>query len=232
MAGHDDDRPGEVPEGARPGWLEELVLGAERIRPDQLSQFLPPADGSARHAAVLMLFGEGPAGPDVLLTERSHDMRSHAAQVSFPGGACDPHDRGPEGTALREAQEETGVDPAGVDIVGRLPDLFLPVGNYAVTPVLGWWREPSEISVVDPAEVHSVHRVPVADLLDPANRYTLRHPSGFVGPAFVLDDLFVWGFTGGIISRFFAFIGWEKPWDEERYTQLPDHMVERLWRHR
>jgi 8-oxo-dGTP pyrophosphatase MutT (NUDIX family) len=226
-ANRPDDR-----RGGRPDWLEELVRASERIEPRQLSDFLPPTDGSARHAAVLMLFGEGPDGPDVLLTERSHDMRSHAAQVSFPGGASDPEDLGPEHTALREAEEETGVDPDGVDVVGRLPDLFVPVGNFAVTPVLAWWREPSEISVVDPAEVHSVHRVPVADLLDPANRYTLKHPSGFVGPAFVLDELFVWGFTGGIISRLFAFVGWEKPWDRERFTELPDHMVERLWRNR
>jgi 8-oxo-dGTP pyrophosphatase MutT (NUDIX family) len=216
----------------RPVWLQELVRAAETIRPTQLSEFLPPSDGSARKAAVLMLFGEGPSGPDMLLTERSHDMRSHAAQVSFPGGASDPRDRGPAHTALREAQEETGVDPDGVEVVGRLPDLYIPMGNYAVTPVLAWWREPSEIGAVDPAEVHSVHRVPVAELLDPANRYSLRHPSGFVGPAFVLDDLFVWGFTGGIISRFLAFAGWEKPWDTERYTDLPEHMVERIWRSR
>lgn len=216
----------------RPEWVEELVQGAARIEPAELSSFLPPADGSARSAAVLLLFGEGPVGPDVLLTERSHDMRSHAAQVSFPGGACDPEDQGPEHTAVREAEEETGVDPRGVDVVARLPDLYVPMGNFSVTPVLAWWREPSEISAVDPAEVHSVHRVPIADLLDPENRYTLRHPSGFVGPAFVLDDLFVWGFTGGILSRLFAFIGWEKPWDAERYTELPEHMVERLWRSR
>ena len=218
--------------GDRPDWLQELAQASQRIRGADLSQFLPPRDGSARPAAVLMLFGEGPSGPDLLLTERSHDMRSHAAQVSFPGGACDPADRGPEHTALREAQEETGVDPHGVEVVGRLPDLYVPIGNFAVSPMLAWWREPSEITVVDPAEVHSVHRVPVADLLEPANRYTLRHPSGFVGPAFVLDDLFVWGFTGGIISRLFAFVGWEKPWDVERYTELPEHMVERLWRDR
>jgi 8-oxo-dGTP pyrophosphatase MutT (NUDIX family) len=217
---------------AVPDWLEELVAASERIEGSDLSGFLPPSDGSARQAAVLMLFGEGAEGPDVLLTERSHDMRSHAAQVSFPGGGRDPGDRGPEHTALREAQEETGVDPYGVDVVGRLPDLFVPVGNFAVTPVLAWWREPSEISVMDPAEVHSVHRVPIADLLDPANRYTLRHPSGFIGPAFVLDDLFVWGFTGGILSRLFAFVGWEKPWDVERFTELPEHMEERLWRNR
>jgi len=219
-------------DNGRPEWLDELVHASERLKGFDLSHFLPPADGSARRAAVLMLFGENDHGADVLLTERSHDMRSHAAQVSFPGGACDPEDDGPEHTALREAQEETGVDPHGVEVVGRLPDLYVPVGNFAVTPVLGWWREPSEIAVMDPAEVHSVHRVPVADLLDPENRYTLRHPSGFVGPAFVLDDLFVWGFTGGILSRLFAFVGWEKPWDAERFTELPEHMEELLWRNR
>lgn len=219
-------------DGSRPEWLSDLMHAVEHIEGRQLSEFLPPRDGSAREAAVLMLFGEGPDGPDVLLTERSHDMRSHAAQVSFPGGAADPGDRGPEHTALREAEEETGVDPAGVAVVGRLPALYMPFGNFSVTPVLAWWHAPSEIAAMDPAEVHSVHRVPVAHLVDPTNRYMLRHPSGYVGPAFVLGDLFVWGFTGGIISRLFAFVGWEKPWDTERFTELPDHMVERLWRDR
>ena len=111
-------------------------------------------------------------------------MRSHAGQVSFPGGSVDPSDDGPAPRALREAREEAGLDPAGVDVVGELPSLYLPPSGFVVTPVLAWWREPSPVSVVDPAEVARVVRVPLRELLDPDHRATSRHPSGYLGPAF------------------------------------------------
>jgi hypothetical protein len=69
-------------------------------------------------------------------------------------------------------------------VFGALPDLWVPVTNFVVTPVLGWWREPSPVSAQDPAEVSSVHRVLIADLVDPANRCRVRHPSGYFGPGF------------------------------------------------
>ena len=82
-------------------------------------------------------------------------MRSHPGQVSFPGGSIDADDASPAAAALREAEEETGLDPAGVEVLATLPELWLPPSNFAVTPVLGWWREPGPVSVVDPAEVHA-----------------------------------------------------------------------------
>ena len=100
---------------------------------------MPPEGSDARRGAVLMLFGEGEHGGELLLTERAHHMRSHPGQVSFPGGSIDPGET-PVEAALREAQEETGLDPAGVDVFGELPELWLPPSNFAVTPVLGWWR--------------------------------------------------------------------------------------------
>jgi len=210
----------------RPAWLAPLGAAADTISSDQLSVFTPPANGSARRSAVLMLFGDGSGGPDVLLIERAQGIRSHAGQVAFPGGAQDADDDGPVGAALREAREETGLDPSGVAVLGQLPDLYLPPSNFAVTPVLAWWRAPSAVAVVDPAEVASVHRVAVASLLDPENRFSVRHPSGYVGPAFVVGDLLIWGFTGGMLSRLFAHVGWEQPWDAARYTALPAAMVE------
>ena len=96
-------------------------------------------------------------GPELLLMERAGSLRSHAGQPSFPGGALDPEDGDPQGdgplrAALREAEEETGLDPAGVQIFGVLPKLYIPVSGFVVTPVLGWWRKPSPVGVVDPAE--------------------------------------------------------------------------------
>ena len=214
-----------------PEWLRPLAEAALGVRPEQLSRFLPPAEGG-RESAVLMLFGEaspgsGWDGAEVLLIERAHDMRSHAGQVAFPGGAVDPGDDGVVAAALREAVEETGLDPAGVEVFGTLPALFLPVSDFVVTPVLAWWREPSPVGVVDPAEVASVHRVPFADLLEPANRFRVRHPAGYVGPAFGVAGLLVWGFTAGLLDRMLRLAGWERPWDAGVVRDLPEHMVDR-----
>lgn len=137
-----------------PDWLLPVRAAAETVRPEQLSRFLPPAEGG-RRSAVLLLFGEGAGGPDLLLTERSKALRSHAGQISFPGGSLDavdgdPHGSGPVAAALREAEEETGLDPGGVQVFATLPALYIPVSDFVVTPVLGWWREESPVAPVDP----------------------------------------------------------------------------------
>ena len=213
-------REGASTEGL-PGWLRPLVEVAGRVRAEDLSRFLPPAEGG-RASAVLVLFGETPhAGGDVLLIERAAAMRSHAGQPAFPGGAVDPGDDGPVGAALREAAEETGLDPACVQVFGTLPALFLPTSGYVVTPVLAWWRTPCPVGVVDPAEVAAVHRVPLAELLDPANRLRARHPSGFLGPAFSVRGMLVWGFTAGLLDRMARLADWERPWDTDRVEEAP-----------
>jgi 8-oxo-dGTP pyrophosphatase MutT (NUDIX family) len=211
-----------------PAWLEPVRRAAREITADELTRFVPPEDARTREGAVLVLFGEGDHGPDLLLTERAHDMRSHPGQVSFPGGSVDPEDGSAETAALREAEEETGLDPSGVEVFGRLPQLWLPPSNFAVTPVLAWWRAQSPVRVVDPAEVHAVLRVPIEELLDPAHRISVRHPSGWTGPGFLIGDdkdLILWGFTAGIIARLFDFLDWTRPWDAAVLRDLPDHML-------
>jgi 8-oxo-dGTP pyrophosphatase MutT (NUDIX family) len=213
--------PAEPSDSELPGWLRPVAEAAALVRGEQLSRFLPPEQGG-RQSAVLILFGEGEDGPDLLVIERSHDMRSHAGQPAFPGGAVDPGDGGPIGAALREAREETGLDPSGVTVFATLPALYVPASGFVVTPVLGWWREPSPVSVVDPAEVASVHRIPLGELLDPANRLRLRHPgSGYIGPAFRVRSLLIWGFTAGLLSRLLQLSGLERPWDNARVEDLP-----------
>ncbi|CAM5313928.1 Coenzyme A pyrophosphatase OS=Streptomyces microflavus OX=1919 GN=Smic_35380 PE=4 SV=1 [Streptomyces microflavus] len=105
--------------------------GCRSVRPQQLSRFLPPESGAGRQSAVLILFGDGPRGPELLLMERSGTLRSHPGQPSFPGELLDPEDgdqatTGPLRAALREAEEETGLDPRGVQLFGVLPRLYVP----------------------------------------------------------------------------------------------------------
>lgn len=209
----------------QPHWMAHLVDRLDQLEPQFFSRFLPPDEGG-RQSAVLILFGpDVDGGEDVVLTERSHSMRSHAGQVSFPGGAIDPTDGGPAAAALREAQEEVGLDPTGVQIVAELPALYLPPSNFVVTPILAWWAEPSPIDIVDHREVARVLRVPLSELTDPAKRFTITHPSGFVGPAFDVDGLLVWGFTAGLLSKVIELAGLERSWDRDDHRPLPSHFV-------
>ena len=211
-----------------PDWLVPIRDGAQSIKGEDITRFLPPDDSGATDGAVLMLFGEGPSGPDILLTERAHTMRSHPGQISFPGGKVDATDRDAVHTALREAEEEVGLRPEGVDVLAELPQLWLPPSNFAVTPVIGWWREESPVSVVDPGEVHAVLRVPIDELLDPTHRVTVTHPIGYSSPGFLIGDdkdLILWGFTAGIINKLFDYVGLTRLWDPTVTMTLPEHMV-------
>ncbi|WP_370945215.1 CoA pyrophosphatase [Amycolatopsis sp. cg5] len=204
-----------------PEWLRPLVKISGELDQKTFTRFTVPNDEYARAAAVLILFGEGVNGPDVLLLRRADTLGSHAGQVAFPGGGVDEGDDGPVGTALREAEEETGVLPSGVRPVAILPELFVPVSGFAVTPVLAYWETPSPVHAVDPAETAAVARIPIADLVDPANRYQVRRPGGgWKGPAFDVGGLFVWGFTAGLLSVLLSLAGWEREWDRTDVRDL------------
>lgn len=202
-----------------PDWLQPLLDAAAVVPAEELSRFLPPDEGG-RSSAVLILFGEGPDGPDLLFIERSSHLRTHAGQPAFPGGGTDPEDEGPVTTALREAVEETGLDATGVEVLLTLPALWLPPSGYVVTPVIAWWREPSAVSPAD-AEVAAVERVPIAELADPANRFRVNHPNGWIGPAFAVRDLLVWGFTAGLVDRLLSLGGFAQPWNVDDVRELP-----------
>jgi len=208
------------------------------------------SDRGLRRSAVLILFGalddvpattapiptadpeaalptEVPIELDVLLTRRADTMRHHPGQIAFPGGGFEDGDADLAETALREAAEETGLDPSGVEVLGSLSALHVPVSNNLVTPVIGWWRLPSEVAA-DRRESVEVMRVPVGELLDPAARGTSllrRGATSFRGAAFELGPQFgghiVWGFTGMVLSSLFDGIGWELPWDRERIFEIP-----------
>lgn len=192
--------------------------------------------GGLRPAAVLILLGvlddlpaehrasAVPADLDLLLVARADDLSHHPGQVAFPGGRLDPGDDGPVAAALREAHEETGLDPTGVEVLGVLDPIAVPVSRHQVTPVLAWWAAPSPVRAVDPGESAAVFRAPVADLVDPARRGVVRlsHDGReLTTPAFRLDGHVVWGFTAMVLDRLLDALGWAEPWDRESTVTLP-----------
>jgi 8-oxo-dGTP pyrophosphatase MutT (NUDIX family) len=194
--------------------LAGLVHAVAAARPEELSRNDPVPDTAAeRQAAVLILIAtDRDGGPDVLLQQRAPNLRDHAGEVAFPGGARENGDAGPAATAVREAAEETGVDPAGVEPLIVLPRLHIPLSRFDVTGVLAHWRAPSPVSAIDPDETNRVMRVPFTALADPDNRIVLSTSLGWHGPAFVLDGGVAWRYTGEILAALLRLGGWERPW--------------------
>jgi len=230
---------------ARPPWLAPLVDNVDRV-PDAYRRRVPPeiltalaAAGAAstRDAAVLVLFsgphaehppGEVPADADLLLTVRAGTLRHHAGQAAFPGGAADPGDPGPVHTALREANEETGVDLDRLHPLATLERMFIPPSGFHVVPVLAYSPDPGPVAVVDEAETAAVARVPLRALINPANRLMVCRTGlerRYAGPAFLLDEMLVWGFTGHVISAMLDVAGWAQPWDSEDVRELDEAMA-------
>lgn len=205
-----------------PGWWEPLASRAATARRADFTRWPTPPKGG-RRSAVLILLGEQPeTGPDVLIVQRAATLRSHAGQPAFPGGAADPGDADPVATALREAAEEVGLDPASTTTVALLPRLWIPVSGFVVTPVLSWWHAPHPVHPASPREVAGVARVPIAELADPANRVRVRHPSGYLGPGFEVRGMLIWGFTAGVLSTLLELGGWARPWDHSRLRELSE----------
>jgi 8-oxo-dGTP pyrophosphatase MutT (NUDIX family) len=209
-----DAAAGQVRPASAPGWMGPLVSAAATVRAVELSRNDPPAlTIGPRQAAVLVLLGDGDdRGPDVLVQQRASGLRAHPGEVSFPGGAFEPGDHSPVQTALREACEETGLDREGVDPLAVLPRLEIPVSGFQVTPVLAYWRQPSPVRAVDPAETARVHRLPLATLAEPGHRVTLTNGRGWLGPAFHLPGMVIWGITGELLDALLRLGGWARPW--------------------
>lgn len=231
----------------RPPWLAPLVDNVHRV-PDAYRRRVPRevltalglAKGltpGSRDAAVLVLFsgpdaehppGRVPDDADLLLTVRAGTLRHHAGQAAFPGGAADPGDAGPVHTALREAREETGLDPARLQPLATLDRMFIPPSGFHVVPVLAYSPDPGPVMVVDESETAHVARVPLRAFINPRNRlmvYRSGAPRRYAGPAFLLNEMLVWGFTGHVISAMLDVAGWAEPWDTEDIRELDEAMA-------
>ncbi|MBX6354602.1 MAG: CoA pyrophosphatase [Micromonosporaceae bacterium] len=207
-----------------PDWWHPLLDRVREARAEDFTRWRTPTRGG-RDSAVLVLLAEAEhetgRSPDVLILQRAATLRNHAGQPAFPGGAAEPGDRSPADTALREAWEEVGLNRSTVTVLAELPKLWIAVSDFVVTPVLAWWHAPHDVHPRDPGEVARVARLPVAELVDPRNRMRVRHPSGWIGPAFQVRGMLVWGFTAGVIAALLEMGGWARPWPQDRVIDLP-----------
>jgi len=186
-----------------PDWQPEItdenrhVIAADIITKRQ-------AAGKVTRAAVLIPLLLKDDGLWVLLTQRTNHLHDHAGQISFPGGRMDPDDQSPNETALRESEEEIGLDRKRVEIIGHLPQ-YLTVSGYSVTPVVGLVQAQAEY-VLDEFEVADIFEVPLSFLLDPANHQVRVWQSEQGGRRFYAmpyENRFIWGATAGMLRNLY-----------------------------
>lgn len=170
-------------------------------------------------AAVLVALVQRPEGWQVLLTRRTEHLRDHAGQISFPGGRSEPEDRDAAATALREAEEEVGLPPAQVQVVGALP-VYTTVTHFVVTPVVGVLETPAPLGdlALDRFEVAEAFEVPLPFLMNPAHhrrhvfafegveRQFLSMPWQGRGADGVDREYFIWGATAAMLRNLYRFL--------------------------
>ena len=189
------------------GRLDPLEAGGlGSIRSDfDLDPHHAPADPSPlKPAAVLIGVVEHVDGPSVILTRRSDSLRNHTGQVALPGGRCDPGET-PWATALREAHEEIGLDPALVTLAG-LSTPYRTGTGYHITPVVGFIA-PGFTLTINPDEVADVFETPFQFLMDPTNhvQHEREIPAGITRRFYGMtwEDRFIWGATAGILCALY-----------------------------
>lgn len=185
---------------AREAIREKLARPAPLPQPEDLHLIRLPKGAKVKEAAVLVPLVHHAENVNVLLTQRTAHLEDHAGQISFPGGRVEPSDTSREETALRETEEEIGLDRSRVTLLGRLPDYEIPSG-FRITPVVGWIEAPFELHP-DAFEVEAVFEAPLEHFLNPANyqrreyRFRGRHRHYLAIP---FEGRYIWGATAGIL---------------------------------
>jgi 8-oxo-dGTP pyrophosphatase MutT (NUDIX family) len=154
-------------------------------------------------AAVLVGVVGRPRGPAILLTQRTDHLRDHAGQISFPGGRMEPCDESAAAAALREAEEEIGLDPARVEVLGELAP-YDTVTGFRIHPVVGWITPPFALRL-DRFEVADAFEVPLQFVVEPQNQRRHSYRRGTLTRGYYVlpyQGRFIWGATAGILVNF------------------------------
>ncbi|MDO5031856.1 CoA pyrophosphatase [Corynebacterium sp.] len=215
-------RPEATPDWLRPALGVDSADTQRRIGANTMARQMKRLPAMKKESAVLILLkGTSVEDAEVLLTHRSPSMRSHSGQIAFPGGRRDPEDATLVDVALREAWEETGLDPRSVTPLEKWEELHIRATGNPVHPVLAYWHEPGEVWPASPEETDDVFLVPVRELIEPENRFMVGL-GPWKGPAFHVRDYVVWGFTGGILATLLDHAGWSLEWDNNSVHELRD----------
>ncbi len=219
VVGTDAHLPPVAPQRLLPAALRERFAQSRRWEPEFPGDGRVFADRTPASAAVLVPLVERPGGLTVLMTRRTDHLRDHAGQISFPGGRSEPEDADAAGTALREAQEEVGLAPERVDVIGLLP-VYTTVTSYLVTPVVALVRAPFALDelALDSFEVDEAFEVPLQFLMTPAHHQ--RHVVDFDGGQRKFlsmpwhgqagdgtpREYFIWGATAAMLRNLYRFL--------------------------
>lgn len=182
---------------------------------DQSPPGLAPRGRS--QAAVLALIADSPT-PELLFTRRAFTLRSHPGQISFPGGRMEEGEDAPM-AACREAQEEIGLDPRHVTVLGELARTHVVVSGFDVHTVVATWDGRARLGRSNESEVAGIHRITIADLADPNNRCCVRLGLRYC-PAWSFAEVFIWGMTGHRTDALLRLGGWEEPWDRNKVVPV------------
>lgn len=213
IADVDEALPAVRPERLAPDALRRRFAQPPPWQPEQTDDRFRIDQSDPRAAAVLVPIVAHAAGTTVLLTQRTLHLRHHSGQVAFPGGRVEAGDPSPVDAALREAREEVGLEPARVEVIGRLPEYLTGTG-FRVTPVVGLVA-PGFDPRPDPQEVAQVFEVPLAFLMDPRHhqRRSLRlaaiERSFFAmpyRPPGASDEHFIWGATAAMLRNLYRLL--------------------------
>ncbi|WP_419204237.1 CoA pyrophosphatase [Bordetella trematum] len=196
------------PQALTPEALRRSLLPARQWLLDPLGRNevrYPEREGALVMAAVLIPMVMRAQGVSVMLTQRAAHLHDHAGQISFPGGRVEQEDVSPVATALREAQEETGLPQDSVEVLNSMPEYVTATG-YAITPVASLVR-PGFSLAPDAGEVADVFEVPLSFLMDPANHrlYEARLANGQVRQYYAMawENRFIWGATAGMLRNLY-----------------------------
>ncbi|EWS80235.1 NUDIX domain-containing protein [Brachybacterium phenoliresistens] len=209
-----------------PGFLRALAARASTGDAELIDLGTPvPAAWSPRRGAVLLLIaGDTLDGARIVVEERGHGLRSQPGQFSLPGGGVEQADADDAAAALREAEEEVGLDPEEVHVIGSFAPIPMPWREYEVRPVLAWSPHVPDLHAAQPREVERVVWAPLigpGSLSDPAVRRTALLDGRDVGTAYDLpEDAFVWGFTAYLLEAVLRHVV-EVPGPQGPRTEIP-----------